>query len=257
MNDRWSVTGGLRETREEKYTHINRRPGEGDPIFQAAFGAYDSGRLKRDDSSLSALTSLSFQATDSSLWYASVARGAKAGGINPSVPTAGLTTDSLYVDPEKALDYELGFKSQLLGRRLQVNANLFLIDVKDYQATQLIETSPGVFVQNLSNIGKVRSKGLETEIQAIPIEGFRLSLNASYNDAVYRSYANAPCSAESLAAGLRVCDLTVGQSRQAIQGFEPRVCDPAGALRRPSRARISVACGRRPGPRARSFRADL
>ena len=49
----------------------------------------------------------------------------------------------------------------------------------------------------------------------------------------------------------------LGQSREAIQSFA-RVCaiEP-GALRRPSRARISVACGRRPRPRARSFRAHL
>lgn len=208
LNDRWSLTGGARETYEEKSTFVRRNPATGDPIFQAAFGPYESGLLKRDDSTVSALASLSFQATDDFLWYGSVARGAKAGGINPSVPTAGLTTDSLYVDPEKALDYELGFKSDWLGRHLQLNANLFWVDVTDYQATQLIETSPGVFTQNLSNIGKVRSKGVEAEFQARPLEGLTFSVNGSYNDAKYRSYANAPCSAESLAAGLRVCDLS-------------------------------------------------
>ena len=74
-----------------------------------------------------------------------------------------------------------------------------------------METSPGVFVQALSNIGKVRSQGVELEVQAVPVEGLRWSLTSSYNDAVYRSYANAPCSAEKLAAGLTVCDLTGGQ----------------------------------------------
>ena len=208
LNDRWSLTGGARETYEDKTTFVRRNEATGSPIFQGAFPFYESGLLKRNDSTVSALASLSFQATDDMLWYGSIARGAKAGGINPSVPTAGLTTDSLYVDPEKVLDYELGFKSSWLGRHLQLNANLFWVDVTDYQATQLIETSPGVFTQNLSNIGKVRSKGVEAEFQAVPLEGLTFSLNGSYNDAKYRSYANAPCSSEALVAGLRVCDLS-------------------------------------------------
>lgn len=208
VNDRWSLTGGARETYEDKSTFVRRNAATGSPIFQGIFGPYESGLLKRHDSTVSALTSLSFQASDDLLIYGSVARGAKAGGINPSVPTAGLTTDSLYVDPEKALDYELGFKSSWLNRHLQLNANLFWVDVEDYQATQLIETSPGVFTQTLSNIGKVRSKGVEAELQARPLEGLTFSFNGSYNDAKYRSYANAPCGSEDLIAGQTVCDLT-------------------------------------------------
>jgi iron complex outermembrane receptor protein len=68
-----------------------------------------------------------------------------------------------------------------------------------------------VFVQVLSNIGKVRSRGVELELQALPLQGLRLALNGSFNDAVYRSYANAPCAAEKIAAGLTVCDLSGSQ----------------------------------------------
>ncbi len=45
-------------------------------------------------------------------------------------------------------------RPRAFDRRLQLNANLFLVDVKDYQATQLAEVTTGVFVQVLSNIGK-------------------------------------------------------------------------------------------------------
>jgi len=211
ITERWSLTGGVRETYEDKFTRIHRNAATGSAAFQAAFGPFESGKLTRHDANSSALASASYKVTDDVLGYVSVSRGAKAGGINPIVPTAGLTTASLYVSPEKATDYEVGFKSTLFERRLQVDANLFLTNVTDYQATQLVETSPGVFVQSLSNIGKVRSKGLELELQAVPVTGLHLSLDSSYNDATYVSYANAPCSAEALAAGTRVCDLTGSQ----------------------------------------------
>ena len=211
VTDRWSLTGGGRETYEDKFTRIHRNPATGSATFQAAFGPYDSGKLTRYDTNTSALASIGYKVANDILAFASVSKGAKAGGINPTVPSAGLTTASLYVNPEKATDYEVGFKSTLFERRLQVNANLFLTNVTDYQATQLLESSPGVFVQALTNIGKVRSKGVELEVQAVPVPGLHLSLDSSYNDATYVSYPNAPCSAEALAAGRTVCDLTGSQ----------------------------------------------
>jgi iron complex outermembrane receptor protein len=209
--DRLSFTGGARETYEDKSTRFHRNDPLGSAGFQAAFPVYESGTLQRHDANTSALISSSFRFADNVLGYASVARGAKAGGINPQVPTGGLTTESLYVEPETATDYELGIKTTAFDRRLQLNANLFLADVEDYQATQLAEVTTGVFVQVLSNIGKVRSQGVELELQAVPVQGLRLSLNGSYNDAVYRSYDNAPCASEKIAAGLEVCNLTGSQ----------------------------------------------
>ena len=65
--------------------------------------------------------------------------------------------------------------------RLQA-ANLFLADVKDYQATQLAEVSTGVFVQVLSNIGKVRSRGVELSYQGedVIVHGLDLIGSVAY-----------------------------------------------------------------------------
>jgi iron complex outermembrane recepter protein len=200
----------VREIVEDKSTQVQRKaPVGGGAGIDVALGAFDSGVLKMSDTSTAALLSAAFQASEGWLWYASASKGAKSGGINPSVPNPGLTVRSLFIEPEQALDYELGFKSSLFDRRLQLNANLFWTDVKDYQATQL-ELSPQtqVFTQVLANIGKVRSRGLETEITAVPVHGLTLALATSYNDAEYLEYRNAPCAAEDLAAGRTVCDLT-------------------------------------------------
>jgi iron complex outermembrane receptor protein len=241
VSDRWSVTAGLREILEDKSTRVQREaPVGGGTGIDTALGAFESGVLKMNDTSTAALLSAAFKANDGLLWYASASKGAKSGGINPSVPNPGLTVQSLFIDPEHALDYELGFKSSLFDRRLQLNANLFWTDVEDYQATQL-ELSPQtqVFTQILTNIGKVRSRGVEAEITAVPVQGLTIALAASYNDAKYLEYRNAPCAAEALAAGQAVCDLT-GQQVVAAPKW---IVNPSVSYRQPIGALEAFAQG--------------
>jgi iron complex outermembrane recepter protein len=208
ISEQWSLTAGLRDTQEDKTSHIERNPPIGAPGVDLVLPAYSSGDLKISNNNVSALASLSDQFDPHLLGYVSAARGAKAGGINESVPVGHLGVSSLYVAPETANDYELGLKSTWLDQTLLFNVNLFWTDVKNYQATQLEQTSPGVFVQTLSNIGGVRTRGVETEFTAKPLDGLSFDLNASYNDAVYTSYANAPCAIESTLAGEVTCNLT-------------------------------------------------
>ena len=110
--------------------------------------------------------------------------------------------------PEKVTDYEIGLKSQSLNQRLVANFSLFWTDVTNYQATQLEQPVAGVFVPTLSNIGSIRSRGIETEISSKITDWLSTGLTASYNDAIYTSYANAPCSIEATMAGLVTCNLT-------------------------------------------------
>jgi len=120
----------------------------------------------------------------------------------------------------------VGIKSTLLDDRLQLNANLYWTDVTDYQATALeLSTVTGTFQQVLSNIGKVRSRGFETEVTSVPLPGLTLSLAASFNEAQYRDYRNAPCSAEAIAAGIQLCDL----SGQQVVGAPKWIVNPGVA----------------------------
>ncbi len=203
--DALAVTLGLRDTEEHKKSHLYRDAPTGPAGIELALPAYDSHDLKLSNNTVSALASAAYEFTPQLLSYVSVARGAKAGGINALVPAAGLTADSLYISPEKATDYEIGVKSTFLQERVLANANLFWSDVTDYQATQLIQTTPGVFVQTIGNIGKVRTRGIETELSTRPSEWLSFNINASYNDAVYRSYQNAPCSVESVFSDPPTC----------------------------------------------------
>jgi len=73
--------------------------------------------------------------TDSTLIYASYARGYKAGGFNPGV-APGLGVPVSYA-PESINAYELGTKNLLLGSTLQFNADVWYYDYKSLQVSAI------------------------------------------------------------------------------------------------------------------------
>jgi iron complex outermembrane recepter protein len=224
----WELALGLRETREQKRLRLDRSS-DGLPAFEANpnFAPYSSGLLEVEDDALSALFSASYRFSPTLFAYASAARGEKSGAINPTPPAPGLGVDSLYVRPERANDFEAGVKTSLFDRRLLLNTHLFWMRIKDYQATLLVAPNTGdSFQQILSNIGAVRTRGVEADIAATTDAGVTFNLAASYNEAIYLSYPNAPCPAEQLAPNLvpgqKICDL----SSQALVGAPRWILNP-------------------------------
>ena len=63
------------------------------------------------------------------------ARGNKSGGLNLTNLPAGVSPD---VAPEKVDAFELGFKSQFLDRRVQLNLAGFYYDYSNQQTTQVV-----------------------------------------------------------------------------------------------------------------------
>ncbi|WP_085712669.1 MULTISPECIES: TonB-dependent receptor [unclassified Pseudomonas] len=216
LTPRLDFTAGVRGTYEEKNAWVNRdAPVGGAAVTGAAAtarrgrtGAYDSGDLNQYSSSPSGLLNLSYRITDDLLGYATLSHGEKSGGVNlvvGSAPTAG--ADSLLIGTERANNAELGFKSTLWDRRLQLNANLFWTQVNAYQTNAYDDVNR---VQYLTNAGSVRSRGVEFESTVIPLRGLTLNFNGSFNDVSYLSYKDAPCPPEvSLAPSAPAsCDLS-------------------------------------------------
>jgi len=154
-----------------------------------------SARLK--DNAVSGLATLSYKVTPDVLVYGSYSRGSKSGGLN--LTAGGLTrpvSDSSKigtVDPEKVDAFEIGLKSQFLNGKVTFNVAAFLTEITDYQAnvTEQLAGFPNP-VQYIANIPKVRSKGLEGDIAFAPSKWINLSASASYTDAKYVEYTNAP-----------------------------------------------------------------
>ncbi len=192
----WNLTLGFRETYETKnetvYRHTPTSTLTGLPSAALAYNAVAPVHVAINNASPSFLLSTDFHWAPGLMTYAFVSHGEKAGGTNATLPASGEPASSLAVKPEVATDYEIGLKSELFGRRLTLNAGLFYTDVRDYQATYFAEVNNN-FVQILSNVGQVISRGAEIEAMARPLTGLTVHASAGYDDAYYASYSNGPC----------------------------------------------------------------
>jgi outer membrane receptor protein involved in Fe transport len=120
------------------------------------------------------------------LLYATVAKGYKAGGW----PTTGAFLLSSYgsVKQESLLDYEAGFKAQLLDRKLSINGAAFWYDYRNKQLLGRIKDPVFTALPALVNIPKSRVRGAELEVNAVPTEGLRLNAGLIYLDAKVTEY---------------------------------------------------------------------
>jgi iron complex outermembrane receptor protein len=233
-SERWDLTAGVRGTYEDKRVRVIRYAPVGPvvtgPAFtvrNARYGAYDSGPLALHQASPSALLSAGYKPAADVLLYGSLSHGEKSGGINLQVPGAAGVA-SLLVGAERANAAELGVKSTLLERRLQLNANVFATVVHGYQSNAY---DPVTRTSYLTNAGDVRTRGIELEALAIPVRTLHIQANVSFNDPRYLAYRNAPCAPE---VGGVSCDLS---GRDALVNAPRRTANigarwehPLGAL---------------------------
>jgi iron complex outermembrane receptor protein len=133
---------------------------------------------------LSYKAGLDFDVTDSTLAYATVSTGYKAGGLgNNIVPNFG---------PEHVTNYEIGAKSRLFSDTLQVNASLFYMDYQDLQVTSLVTIpATGSQLAGTVNAAKASIKGLELETIWAPTRDDRISGYLALTDARYDKFVNA------------------------------------------------------------------
>jgi iron complex outermembrane recepter protein len=215
-------TGGVRYTYEYKtggYSQIQAGPSLAglSPADAAtaqatrnAFGSANTYGISSTNNLWGGLATLSYKFTRDLSAYATYSRGSKSAGMNlvnlpPTAPKI--------VAPESIDNYEVGVKSTWFDRRLTVNADLFWEDDTNYQTTLLTTTGP--LVTLAANIPGVRSRGVELDTRAEPIDGLQLSFSTAYTDATYQSYPNSPCPFERFvvtgAGALNantVCDLS-------------------------------------------------
>ncbi|MEZ5735562.1 MAG: TonB-dependent receptor [Novosphingobium sp.] len=90
------------------------------------------------------------------------------------------------VNPEKIKAYEIGFKSQFLDNKFQLNGAAYHYDYRDLQVT-VIENA--VTVQ--TNAAKAKIDGFELEANVAPVRGLLISAAVAYSDARYSDYNNA------------------------------------------------------------------
>lgn len=207
-----TLTAGLRFTHEDKTGSFSRflAPGSGGdralliatlpaaqlPQFQATDLSFSTAQKS---SAPSGLVTLGYKVTPDALVYATYSRGNKSGGLNVTAGGAGHTL----IAPEKVDNFEIGLKSQLFDRTLIANVAAFLTNVRDYQANVSVPLGGVSFTQYISNIPKVRSKGVEADLDWSPSKWINLTASLAYTDAKYVNYTNAPVAPETAASGIQ------------------------------------------------------
>jgi len=118
--------------------------------------------------------------------FASVNRGFTSGGFNTGAFNDPVGAQRTF-DPETVISYEAGIKSTLLDRRLKLNATAFLYDYSDLQVFTF--TAGGLqFIENASN---ARIKGIEFEIQTVPVDNLELGASLGFLKSEYRNFTRA------------------------------------------------------------------
>ena len=137
-------------------------------------------RYNLSEDNVSWRVGLDYHANDDLLIYGNVSKGYKAGSFPTSSPASW--TGLLPVTQESVLAYELGLKSELLDRKLVINAAGFIYDYKDKQVQGTIKDDVWGALPQLRNIPKSKVKGAEIEINAAPFPGLSLTASATYLD---------------------------------------------------------------------------
>ncbi len=131
----------------------------------------------------------------SGMFYALYSEGFLTGGFNTEVNSnlAGVG-DFLTYDPEEVKNYELGFKGQFLDGKVNVMADIFLMDYTNLQRQVVIPNDSGVFgadadVSLIQNAAAATISGVEFELRASLWEGGFLSADWSHLVNEYDNYS--------------------------------------------------------------------
>jgi Outer membrane receptor proteins, mostly Fe transport len=199
VTDALKLTLGARYTHEKKdiarFFQINYDAANGittpTVIADIPYGGVPDAKYNN----FSPAATLSYAVTPDVNVYARFARGFKSGGLNgetnvfvaptPDCPSGAPELCAPY-KPEKVDSYEIGAKTQLLGRALVFNVAAFRDEHKDMQ---LAVFTAGLGAASIvRNAGSARIQGLEFELVARPVDGLTLNGSLAFLDPEYKTF---------------------------------------------------------------------
>ncbi|MBD3744896.1 MAG: TonB-dependent receptor [Sphingopyxis terrae] len=191
-----NLTAGIRWTQDQKtFDNANQYVVEAGFLTGSPFNPDGSGLQDGDplmgplgqtstikDRAWTPMASLSYRWSPEVLTYLSYSKGFKGGGFTQRVfpPFAFIP----WFKPETSETYEAGLKTDLLDRKVRLNAAVFL---NNYNNLQITVNDPTLgFAPIIQNAAKARIKGVELELQARPTDALRIEAGLGYLDAKYR-----------------------------------------------------------------------
>ena len=196
FTDALRATVGLRYTRDHKgrtggtYVGLNsdgvcQLPGGfNKPFFGAPPGCLLYGNVADFEwESTDYKFGVEYDLTPTSLLYASIASGYKAGGYGDGLPPL----NNKY-EPEKLRSFEVGAKNRLFDNRAQLNASAFYYDYQDFQVTGtgVVAGQPSAVTVNAD---KATLYGVELEGTFLLSQADRIDASLAYLHAEYEDFS--------------------------------------------------------------------
>ena len=123
---------------------------------------------------------LSWKVSADDLLYVTYSEGYRPGGENRD-PGLIATVGTQAWQPDKLKNYEFGWKTTWLDKRLRWNGAVYLMDWDKIQYTQY-DFYLSACCGNVYNLASARAKGAEMDLTWAPVRGLTLSGSLAYND---------------------------------------------------------------------------
>ena len=172
LGDGWSLRAGLRYTQDKKDLSTTTT----DPARLQAFAGTTAAT---DDSKWNWDASLSYKLDRNTNLYGRVATGFRASSIQPAAEFNPLSQ----AKPEDITSFELGLKSEFWQRKARVSAAVFSYEIKNQQLTAV---GGGNNANRLINAKKTAGKGVEFNLELLPVPELLLTLGGSFNDVTFK-----------------------------------------------------------------------
>jgi iron complex outermembrane receptor protein len=124
-----------------------------------------------------------YRFSDDILGYIRVATGFRSGGFNQSI----VRGEIIETDPETLTDYEIGLKTSWLDGRLTANVSAFYYDIKNLQLN-IQQQVPGTTITSTAGSSDGNVKGVEFEVEALPLENWRLAASLGLLESEYTNF---------------------------------------------------------------------
>lgn len=188
LTDRLTLRGGLRYTHDEgelRDFFAQLRAPDHTPLFNIIPGSltdpFATTSMDFDDDNVSGKIGVDFDLSDTVMIYASYSRGYRGAAFNGQAffDPAELTI----AKPEKLQAAEVGFKSELFGRRVRLNGSAFWYG---YDNQQVLDVDPATTVQTLVNLPESRIVGAELDVQVRATDYLGISTSLGFTDSEVR-----------------------------------------------------------------------
>ncbi|HEX2584624.1 MAG TPA: TonB-dependent receptor [Steroidobacteraceae bacterium] len=134
---------------------------------------------------------LQYQISDDMMVFAFAAKGYKGVAYDLVTGLSAVEAASFPVRAEKSNDYEVGLRSEWFEHRMLFNATVYHTEYSDFQVQTIVPTILNSFI--LTNIPKVRTRGVELETAAQMTERLHISVSYAYTDARAIEYPIGQC----------------------------------------------------------------